>query len=130
MDRQRIGEQIRAHRKRVNLHQADLAGKAQISESYLSLIERGQANISLEVLEHLSIALGTTPCALLGESEGKELVVPAALQQIAIEDGLAFDRVATLISLADWGRPPQTPDEWRRLYRRVLSAIVDERAAG
>lgn len=53
-----IGTNIRKLRTTKNLSQEDLAFEAKMDRSYLSEIENGQKNLSVEVLEKLADALG------------------------------------------------------------------------
>ena len=56
---------MRLGRERMGLTQEDLAALAEVDISYLSRMERGKANPSVEVLAKLAKALGTSPAALL-----------------------------------------------------------------
>jgi DNA-binding Xre family transcriptional regulator len=47
------------------MSQRELADRASISKNHMSLIESGQANITLETLEKLAHALGRSPLELL-----------------------------------------------------------------
>jgi transcriptional regulator with XRE-family HTH domain len=53
-----IGEAIRRHRELVRLSQEDLADRATLDRTYVSGIERGRRNPTLDVLQRLSTALG------------------------------------------------------------------------
>ncbi len=68
--KQIVGTNVRLTRERRGLTQEDLASAAEIDVSYLSRIERGKANPSVELLGKLAKALGTTPAALLTEDRG------------------------------------------------------------
>ncbi len=52
-----IGGRIREERLKRNLKQCELAGKAKISNSYLSDIEVGRTDPSLKTLERIAKAL-------------------------------------------------------------------------
>lgn len=122
----RIGERVRVRREKLNLSQSELATKAQMSRTYLSLIERGEAdNISFKVLSRLALALGTSPAEVTGETED-HLVMSPSLRQFALEDGLAFEDVVNLSRLALRGREPATPEEWRRLHQAITDALTDD----
>jgi transcriptional regulator with XRE-family HTH domain len=56
-----VGEQIRYIRKSKGLTQEALANQCGFQYSYLSDIERGERNISLETLEKIINALGILP---------------------------------------------------------------------
>lgn len=56
---------LKLHRQRKNLTQAELATKAGVSVSYVSMLERGTRSPPLETIEALAKALGTLPTKLL-----------------------------------------------------------------
>ncbi|MFW5498880.1 MULTISPECIES: helix-turn-helix domain-containing protein [unclassified Maridesulfovibrio] len=60
-----IGQTIRAIRKRNNLSQQELAERAEISYKYLGEIERGQVNLSVEILIKISNALHVDPAEII-----------------------------------------------------------------
>jgi transcriptional regulator with XRE-family HTH domain len=67
-----IGETIRSIRKRQGLSIEDVAYMADIHSTYLSLIERGQRNLSVKLLCNIAVALGATATSLLpGSQPGK-----------------------------------------------------------
>jgi len=55
--KQKLGKKIRAVRKNKNLTQTELAAKAGINGNYYACIERGEVNLSFEVLESIVKAL-------------------------------------------------------------------------
>lgn len=61
LDYKMIGVRIRRCRKKQNLTQMKIAEAADISEHYLSNIERAVSIPSTEVIMRLALALGTTP---------------------------------------------------------------------
>ncbi len=62
-----IGLRIVALRKMQGLTQEDLAGLAEIDRSFLSEIENGHKNLSVETLHKIAVALKVKPSKLLGE---------------------------------------------------------------
>jgi len=57
----KLGEKVRELRERQGLSQAQLAERAQIAMSYVTLVESGQqANLSPSALSRLARALGVT----------------------------------------------------------------------
>lgn len=126
MSRTSIGQRIRRRREDVGVSQTDLAQQAGISRTYLSLIERGEAkNISLNVLNRLAVALGTTAAALTGEAE-QDVVLSPSLRKFALEDGIPFEDVLTLSRLALRGKAPETVEDWRRFYKAIANALEPE----
>lgn len=53
-----FGSAIRRHRELIRLSQEELADRAGLDRTYVSGVERGRRNPTLEVLQRLSDALG------------------------------------------------------------------------
>ena len=66
--RQILGRNVRLVRKRLRLSQEALANEAGIDRTYVSGIERGLRNPSINLLERLSAVLGVSPADLLAET--------------------------------------------------------------
>jgi transcriptional regulator with XRE-family HTH domain len=60
-----VGPNLKAARIRTKLSQEQLAAKAELSVSYISMLERGERTPPLETLETLARALAISPVALL-----------------------------------------------------------------
>ncbi|MDW8006457.1 MAG: helix-turn-helix transcriptional regulator [Thermomicrobium sp.] len=69
IDRKVLGQRIRALREAQGLRQEDLAARAMVNQSYLSQIENGKRDPSLDVLERIADALGIPVADLLREPE-------------------------------------------------------------
>lgn len=65
-DHVKFGRRVRARRKKLGLLVKDLADKAGLSASYLSEVERGRRDVSLETIEKLCAALGMKPGEMFG----------------------------------------------------------------
>jgi transcriptional regulator with XRE-family HTH domain len=65
MYRLAVGERVRELRAATGISQEQLAHKVEMSRRYLSGIERGEANPTLDQLERLASGLGVQPSALL-----------------------------------------------------------------
>ncbi len=61
-----IGKQLIAHREKKAMSQEAFAKKIGISRGYLSDLERGVREMSLETLQSICRKTGTTPNKLLG----------------------------------------------------------------
>lgn len=61
----RMGENVRKYRLTNNLTQVQLAEKAELDVTYLSAIEHGKRNITLNLLEKIAYALDIAPYLLL-----------------------------------------------------------------
>ena len=68
MDYARLGQRIKEERLKLNLTQSQLAEEINISDSYMSYIERGEKSLSLETLVSLALRLGVSVDYLLQES--------------------------------------------------------------
>ena len=66
-----VGENIRSARKKRNLTLTVLSGLADITESFLGMVERGESSLSIETLMAICDALDLTPDSLL--MEGREI---------------------------------------------------------
>lgn len=62
-----FGGVIRARREAAGLSQEALADAAGLHRTYISLLERGQRNPSLEVIHALALGLGTSMATLVRE---------------------------------------------------------------
>lgn len=71
MEKDLIGQRIRDARKTKGLTQEQLADAIHISESYMTLIEQGKRNMSIDILEKLSRRLGVSADYLLNGDKGK-----------------------------------------------------------
>lgn len=65
-----FGRIIRRRREAAELSQEELGEKTNLSRNYIGMVERGETNLTLLVLESLAKALGTTMVSLVGELEG------------------------------------------------------------
>jgi transcriptional regulator with XRE-family HTH domain len=110
----------------MKLSQQELAEAAEISRTYLSLIERGEArNITFNVLRRLALALRTTVSALTGETE-EAIVISPSLRQLVLEEDLSYEDAQALSQLELRGKEPQTVEDWRKLYRALREILEIE----
>ena len=63
-----LGERIRLYRKLSQMTQETLAEKAQLAPSYLSDVERGRENISVDALARIACSLGVELRDLFGDT--------------------------------------------------------------
>ena len=73
----RVGKVIRKYREGAGLSQEALADSSGLHRTYISLVERGQRNLSVGALAQIAEALGTYPSRLLAEAEGDEARGPS-----------------------------------------------------
>ena len=62
---QKFGKRVRKARKDINLSQEELAHEADSNRTYISDVERGTRNPSIEVVERIAKALNVTMGSLL-----------------------------------------------------------------
>lgn len=67
--RKALGMVLRKHRKALGLSQEKMAERLDLHRNYVSLVERGLQNITLETLCKIAEVLGCTPSGLLAEVE-------------------------------------------------------------
>ena len=67
--RQALGQVIARHRKSASLSQEQFAYEAKVHRTYMTGIEQGRHNPSLDVMERIAEALGVDLSVLLGEAE-------------------------------------------------------------
>ncbi len=90
-----VGGVIRQLRQKRNMTVRELADKAEISKSYLSQIENGQANVNVGVLEKISAALDT-PVYLFFIQDSMEGISHVKRGQRSIErryDGIVIEHL-------------------------------------
>jgi transcriptional regulator with XRE-family HTH domain len=81
-----LGDRIRAERARRNLSLEELAGKAQVSRSMLSAVERGEKAPSVLILDQIATGLGASIARLLAsEKEGRVVLLRAEQQDRAVD---------------------------------------------
>jgi transcriptional regulator with XRE-family HTH domain len=120
MDSKEFGRQVKKRRQALAISQEHLATQANISRNYLSIIERGEANnVSVSVLGQLATALGVSPAQLIDESPQPETLIPPALRELGLKDGLSFAVIDRLARIPRHGQEPRTAQEWRKLYHAV-----------
>lgn len=65
----RIGRVIRKYREDSGLSQEALAETSGLHRTYISLVERGKRNISVDALSQIAEALGVYPSRLMSDAE-------------------------------------------------------------
>ncbi|MNO99546.1 HTH-type transcriptional regulator PuuR [compost metagenome] len=89
-----VGEQVRRIRKSRGMTQERLADLSGLSFSYISDVERGTRNISLESLGRIIEALGTKPAQLFAEPASSEILLSDTEDKLATLTLLLSDRSA------------------------------------
>ena len=60
---------VQRKREAAKVSQEELADRASVHRTYISLVERAKRNPSVDVLDRIAIGLGTAASALLAEAE-------------------------------------------------------------
>jgi transcriptional regulator with XRE-family HTH domain len=103
------------------MSQEDLAHKIGISRTYLSEIERGEAqNISFRVVDQLQKVLGIDKNT---EEDQTDNDLPEGLSQFAEEANLPERDIKVLASIELRGKRPNSKQEWRVLYNLIRSYL-------
>ena len=68
---QELGNVLREHRARAGLTQEELAAKAKLHPTYVSLLERGKRNATLQAIWSIAAAIGVPPSRLIKDVEGR-----------------------------------------------------------
>ena len=66
-----LAHNLRAHRQRLGISQEQLAALSGLHRNYVGSVERGERNISIDNIEKLAKAIGTTVPGLLSASGRK-----------------------------------------------------------
>lgn len=82
----KIGDSVRQLRRKVGINQGELADKAGINRSYLSMIENGKSNPTLDVIENLARGLGVNPSVLMNAIAQTEEIEPKHFEYDADEE--------------------------------------------
>lgn len=64
-----LGDELRAWRLKRGFSQEELAGRAHLHRNYIGLLERGQRNVTLLVLEEIAAKLDVTITELVSAAE-------------------------------------------------------------
>jgi transcriptional regulator with XRE-family HTH domain len=101
-----IGHRIKARRKQLDLSLRDLAERADLTASFLSQVERGKANVSIDSLRRIAEAMNVSMLRFLEPAASDGRTAPSARSAAASE--------------SDSGKPDNGPQ--RPEYSPVLRA--------
>lgn len=125
----KLGQRLRGIRREHDLTLKDLGSRADLSVPYLSNVERGTVNPSIETLQKIAAAYNMAVRDLLTDVEGLGNAVkpdyPAGFQELLqeYEDEMDGDWVDLLLRINLRGKRPTSKREWEELYlhlRRML----------
>ena len=114
----KFGERVKELRIATGMSQEAFADRCGFARSYMSRIERGGSNASLDAIEVLANALSVEPWQLLAsglsEDNDPELLVPyAADGSFGVGDKAAQKRFGTFSEALEYLRSMETA-KWRR----------------
>jgi len=69
--RRRIGDVLREKREKLAVSQEEVAARAGVDRTYISILERGLKSPTVDTLEKICAALGTLPEHLIEEAREK-----------------------------------------------------------
>ncbi len=70
--KQKVGERVRELRKQLSLSQEALAYKAEVDRTYMTDVENGRRNVSLEILDKIIGALEVSITEFFSSTEFKK----------------------------------------------------------
>jgi transcriptional regulator with XRE-family HTH domain len=114
-----LGQQILRRRKAQKLSQQALAEKAGVSRNYISLIERGEANVSTGILEQIATVFGVPPAELLGHPSQDQMFIPPTLREFGLRESLSFEVIDKLARIPKPDQEPDTVEGWGVLYEAI-----------
>lgn len=66
-----VAKNLRRLRRQSGLSQEACAEKCELHRTYIGAVERGERNITLETLDRIALAMGTTAVELLSSQGGE-----------------------------------------------------------
>lgn len=64
-----LAEVIQRARKKCGFSQEELAWRSGLHRTYISMVERAQRSLTIDTLEKIALALGTSGSTMLGRAE-------------------------------------------------------------
>ena len=143
LDLRAIGERVRARRKARRDTLASLAGRAELSVSMLSAVERGEKAATVLVLHRIATALGTTIARLVEEEtpvratvlrHDRQTVIPGEggwTRRIVspVVPGIEFEMMQTTLppgtDAGEYGPHPAGSHEYLLVLDGVLTLTLD-----
>lgn len=133
--REKIGKTIIRLRKRLGYSQEQFAYDSNIDRRYMSDLENGKRNISIDVIERLAKSLEIKASTLLFEAENEDSShssiqsIKQWLSQRGYEDTVVLDNPSyeqAIIGISDQGRLIYSYDKMIDYLRLSQSMSVDE----
>ncbi|RDU38679.1 transcriptional regulator [Neobacillus piezotolerans] len=131
----KLGERLKAFRKSADLTLAQLKDLTGLSVSYLSDLERGRTNPSINTLNKLAGIYKISVSALTEGIEGygdesEETFIPPALKALKedpdIGHSVTDNDLLSLSRISLRGKQPQTALEWKEIYLYLNRLLPSE----
>ena len=92
------------------------------------MIERGEAeNISNDIIKKLAWGLeASIEQITVKPNEKSGTIIPPALREFALDGGLPYETVETLLQVPFRGKEPTSAQEWKKLYEAIKPFISGE----
>ncbi len=103
MYRRIIGRRIKFYRNKLGLTQAQLAEKLDVSAKYVSSIERGESNVSLNKLDKIAKTLNTDLASLISDCDSESSNFPLSDILTLTKDwsSVQKDHLISLVQILD-----------------------------
>ncbi len=123
-----LGTRLRGLRKAKGMSLDELATAAGVSRAYLWKLEvKPRANPSLDLLQKLANALGTTVSTLAQfEQPQGDVEVPQSLRDCKDTFNLSESDVTDLARIRFRGGHPTDPEDWYAIYLQLKRATATE----
>ncbi len=123
----KLGERLREIRQQHDLTLLQLSQQTSLSVSYLSDLERGRTNPSIDTLERIAnsykMLLGELVAGADGWQMNPQQGLAPGLQEL-LDKGLIDLATAQDLSRIELrGKRPQTADEWQELYLHLKTLM-------
>lgn len=129
----KLGDRLREIRKEHLQTLVLVARSTELSVSYLSDIERGQATPSIDTLEriarHYNMDLATIVAHVDGWGVVTQDALPAGLVELIEENKISEDDAHDLSRIEFRGKRPQDAEEWFEIYlhlKRIMRPYLKE----
>lgn len=130
----KLGDRLREVRRARAMTLAQVADVVKLSVSYLSDLERGRTNPSMDTLEQLAACYGLPAIDLLANVDGWDTPSPEGfapgIASLVAKDEIDLETARDLNRIELRGKRPQTEDEWLELYaylRRMIRPYLRPR---
>jgi XRE family transcriptional regulator, regulator of sulfur utilization len=116
----KLGERLRELRQQQGLTLLQLSQQTSLSVSYLSDLERGRTNPSIDTLERIAnsykMLLGELVAGADGWQMNPQQGLDPGLQELLEKGAINLATAQDLSRIELRGKRPQTADEWQELY--------------